>query len=313
MSRELHTGVVPRPAATVVLLRPGPDGAEILLTRRPSTMAFAADLHVFPGGAVDAADREAAGTDDPWAVARHAAVREAREEAGVELDPAALVALSQWTTPPILPRRYSTRFFVADLPVGTELVFAADEVVDHIWLTPTAALDAMGDQAIELWIPTSSTLVQLEGVRSVDDVRTRLATDPIESVTVERSTVTPLGRDVARVEANAAGGIPGRRAVGHLVGRRRLVLVDHGDPSDDAANAVLDEIARRMGSLEAVVLSSPHPDQSGGAEALALRLGVPIFAPVGASRRLPHDVIEYDDPTRIPFGDTPITAIPARD
>ena len=50
--------VEPRPAATVVLLRDGPDGLETLLTRRPTTMAFAADVHVFPGGRVDAADAD---------------------------------------------------------------------------------------------------------------------------------------------------------------------------------------------------------------------------------------------------------------
>ena len=50
--------VQPRPAATVVLLRPGPEGPEALLTHRPSTMAFAADMHVFPGGRVDPADAD---------------------------------------------------------------------------------------------------------------------------------------------------------------------------------------------------------------------------------------------------------------
>jgi hypothetical protein len=53
---DLPAAAVPRPAATVVLLRPGADGPEVLLTRRPSTMAFAADVHVFPGGAVDSGD-----------------------------------------------------------------------------------------------------------------------------------------------------------------------------------------------------------------------------------------------------------------
>jgi len=56
--------MVPRPASTVVLLRPGPGGAEVLLTHRPSTMAFGPGLHVFPGGAVDPGDR------DPAAAAR---------------------------------------------------------------------------------------------------------------------------------------------------------------------------------------------------------------------------------------------------
>lgn len=42
-----------RPAATVVLLRDGGEGLEVLLMRRPDTMAFAPGMHVFPGGRVD--------------------------------------------------------------------------------------------------------------------------------------------------------------------------------------------------------------------------------------------------------------------
>ena len=41
------------PAATVVLLRDGAAGLEVLLMRRPDTMAFAPGMHVFPGGRVD--------------------------------------------------------------------------------------------------------------------------------------------------------------------------------------------------------------------------------------------------------------------
>ena len=51
---------MPRPAATVVLLRPGAAGLEVLLTHRPATMAFAAGAHVFPGGRVDPADADPA-------------------------------------------------------------------------------------------------------------------------------------------------------------------------------------------------------------------------------------------------------------
>ena len=48
--------VEPRPAATVVLLRQGRHGQEVLLGRRPASMAFAPDVHVFPGGRVDPTD-----------------------------------------------------------------------------------------------------------------------------------------------------------------------------------------------------------------------------------------------------------------
>ena len=97
--------VEPRPAATVVLLRPGPDGrSEVLLTHRPTTMAFAPDVHVFPGGRVDDADHDPAlaarsvvGAEDaaraiggdlaprPALAAHIAGIRELFEEAGILL------------------------------------------------------------------------------------------------------------------------------------------------------------------------------------------------------------------------------------
>ncbi|GAA4982263.1 8-oxo-dGTP pyrophosphatase MutT (NUDIX family) [Nonomuraea thailandensis] len=46
-----------RDAATVVLLRPGP---EVYLLRRKATMAFAAGAYVFPGGSVDVRDTDQA-------------------------------------------------------------------------------------------------------------------------------------------------------------------------------------------------------------------------------------------------------------
>ena len=47
---------VPRDAATVCLLRDGTDGLEVFLMRRTTSMAFAAGMHVYPGGAVEASD-----------------------------------------------------------------------------------------------------------------------------------------------------------------------------------------------------------------------------------------------------------------
>lgn len=47
------------PAATVVLVRPGSRGPEVLLLRRPSRSSFAAGAWVFPGGRVDESDGDA--------------------------------------------------------------------------------------------------------------------------------------------------------------------------------------------------------------------------------------------------------------
>jgi 8-oxo-dGTP pyrophosphatase MutT (NUDIX family) len=58
--------VVPRAAATVVLLRDGREGLEAYLQLRPLGMGFAGGLWVFPGGRVDEADRDPA-VDRSWA------------------------------------------------------------------------------------------------------------------------------------------------------------------------------------------------------------------------------------------------------
>ena len=60
-----------------MLLRDGTAGLETLMLRRDSKVSFGG-MWVFPGGRIDDGDREAAGTDDEQASARHAAAREAR-------------------------------------------------------------------------------------------------------------------------------------------------------------------------------------------------------------------------------------------
>ena len=50
------TPPAPRDAASVVLLRDGEPGLEVFMLRRVATMAFAAGMHVFPGGAIERSD-----------------------------------------------------------------------------------------------------------------------------------------------------------------------------------------------------------------------------------------------------------------
>src|SRR5690606_35938064 len=53
-----EAGVVPRPAATVMLLRDRADGMEVLLLQRAASTPFVPGAHVFPGGAVDDGDAD---------------------------------------------------------------------------------------------------------------------------------------------------------------------------------------------------------------------------------------------------------------
>jgi 8-oxo-dGTP pyrophosphatase MutT (NUDIX family) len=51
-----HVPVVPRQAATVLVLRDSPEGPQVYFMRRPARSSFAASAYVFPGGTVDDAD-----------------------------------------------------------------------------------------------------------------------------------------------------------------------------------------------------------------------------------------------------------------
>jgi glyoxylase-like metal-dependent hydrolase (beta-lactamase superfamily II)/8-oxo-dGTP pyrophosphatase MutT (NUDIX family) len=83
---------VPRRAATVLLLRDGATGLEVLMTRRSPNASFAAGAYVFPGGGIDPADAQAhahatrrATQDDERLTQAIAAIRECFEELGVLL------------------------------------------------------------------------------------------------------------------------------------------------------------------------------------------------------------------------------------
>jgi 8-oxo-dGTP pyrophosphatase MutT (NUDIX family) len=156
---------VPRQAATVIVLRGGADTLEVLLVRRTPAARFMGGVWVFPGGAVDTSEGEG---DEAH---RIAAVRELQEEAGIALeDPGALVKFSRWITPPQVRIRFDTHFFLAPLPAGQEPCVDGEEVVDHGWFTPRAALDAADRDEISLVFPTIKHLEQLAAFPSADAV-----------------------------------------------------------------------------------------------------------------------------------------------
>jgi 8-oxo-dGTP pyrophosphatase MutT (NUDIX family) len=161
------TGVEAAPAATVVLLRDGDKGLETLLARRSSKLAFHGGAWVFPGGRIDPEDYG----DEPQNIeraARYAAAREAKEEAGVDVDPEALVHVSNWTTPEISPKRFATWFFAGPVAGGTAVADGA-ETEQLQWFTPNEALEAHRAGEIELAPPQYVTLLGLRDYGTMAD------------------------------------------------------------------------------------------------------------------------------------------------
>jgi 8-oxo-dGTP pyrophosphatase MutT (NUDIX family) len=164
---ELNAGpeTVPRVAATVILLREGADGPEVLLAQRNPKARFMAGAWVFPGGAVNVEDGEGE------AALRAAGRRELSEEAGIVLDdPNELIAFSRWITPAEVTIRYDTWFFLATMPAGQEARIDGAEVVDARWFSPPAALAASRRDEILLVFPTIKHLEQLSVFRSVEEL-----------------------------------------------------------------------------------------------------------------------------------------------
>jgi 8-oxo-dGTP pyrophosphatase MutT (NUDIX family) len=167
----------------VVVARDGVEGVEVLMLRRSSRGAFGG-MWVFPGGAVENEDLDPADPDDELAAARKAAVREAEEEAGIAVDPDALVTFSHWVPPPVAPKRFSTWFFLAPAPTTMEVAVDGAEIHEHEWLRPEAAIAARDAGEIDLAPPTWVTLWRLSAATSVDDaIRIARQAEPQRFVT----------------------------------------------------------------------------------------------------------------------------------
>ena len=349
--------VTPRPAATVVFVRPGLRGLEVLLTHRPATMAFAPDMHVFPGGRVDAADGDPAlaarsglsageaaerlgGDLEPdTALAAHvAAICEAFEEIGVllaDVDPAAdlvgartrlladpgafpaiadaldlrlrtdlLVPMSRWVTPASMPRRFDARFFAAAFPEGAAVTLVGDEVLAQGWHRPIDALESMAAGGLGMWLPTSTTLMQLAHASSIEVIAERMAPGPLGDVVVE-----VMAADVIRIEMPAGGGVAGQPVNAYLVGRASFVIVDPGDPTGEALDRALEVAAERGGRIAAIALTHADPDHAAGAEAIAEQLGIPVLIGPGGGRHLPYETRELRDDEVIDIGDVALRVV----
>ena len=187
---ELGTPVVPRLAATAVLMRDAENGPEVLLVQRHGRSGFAAGAWVFPGGAVDPEDGTPAA----------AAIRETHEETGIQLSDE-LLPIARWITPEPEPRRFDAWFFLARVPEGASLELSAAEITEARWLRPADAVEAFRARTLKMLPPTVHTLRRLAPFASVDEAWEALRDAPVpvvlprmrrhpEGVTIE---IPPLG------------------------------------------------------------------------------------------------------------------------
>lgn len=207
--------VFARHAASLLVVREGAHGPEVLMGVRGAGHRFVPNRLVFPGGAVDPADRTAPAATEPGAAllstlqlhARRplargiamAAARELHEETGVWLaaspgEPLLLDRLSylcRAVTPPRLPMRFNARFLVASAEAVCGLHEDSREL-NQVRFYPVADAIALDLMAVTRWVlecllrrlagTEVSTPMVFRNERPVIDARVRSAGRPSDDV-----------------------------------------------------------------------------------------------------------------------------------
>jgi 8-oxo-dGTP pyrophosphatase MutT (NUDIX family) len=127
--------------------------------------------------------RPAAGGPLPPEVTRHRhavddgerTLLDVLEEEDLHLDLHAVLDFGRWITPVGAPRRYDTRFFVAQMPEGQEAVADDVEAVHAEWRTPASALDAWQAGELVMLPPTVCVLQVLAHFTSSEELLAAVA------------------------------------------------------------------------------------------------------------------------------------------
>ncbi len=138
-------------------------------------------------------------TDNPRMDQARVAVLEDRVEfgdalaaTGCRVDGGRIAYIGHWITPEAEPRRYDTRFFLADVPDGSEPVIDPREMTDARWVTPRQGLADNREGLLPMVFPTIKTLEQLQPYASVLEAIADFETRQVPSI-LPRLVRTPTG------------------------------------------------------------------------------------------------------------------------
>ncbi|KAI0672900.1 hypothetical protein C8Q78DRAFT_686786 [Trametes maxima] len=257
---------IPRPSASIIVVNS--ENEILLVHRNPKSKSFA-NAHVFPGGNYD--EKQDGGDGMPFT-----ALRELFEESGLllvhpsskktptdsELDAAreaihtqtrmfrdflaqydlrpnveSLLPFTQWVTPPFVPRRFHTQFYIAFLDEARAAGFSRGDKMDRLptpdggqeviaarFVHPTHALQEFAAKKISLFPPQFYLLTTLadvlRGARNTAEQRERVralaygafGSMVINPLPLRGHDMKAAGYQVLTYEGDETrGGSPGRR------------------------------------------------------------------------------------------------------
>ncbi len=312
----------PHAAAACILVRGGAE-PEILLAQRSPSLRFMAGHHVFPGGrALDDEDVgivSGAG-DAEHARAILAAAREVFEETGLlcvrgalppreelraarrrilaseltfvdllaryrlVIDSSDFEPAGEWLTPPFVPIRFATRYFLYYLQGDQQEELIEGEIVGLDWLTAAEARRRWHRGRLRLPTPVAYTLRQLAAVglpAALANLRRGTERAPGEHNWFE------IRRGITLVPLKSAALPPATHTNCIIVGEESLMVIDPG--ADELSEQLhlfrqLDHLLELGGTVESVLLTHSHPDHTATAQQVRERYGAPILAHAAAAQ-----------------------------
>lgn len=301
-------------------------GVEVFWVKREKALRFAGGFYAFPGGKVDPADgavpvRGAAGEE---ATMRAAAARELFEETGLlmaegaeALSPERLKELrrallagerkwgellaesglmlraedfkpaGRWITPPYMPVRFDTRFFLVEAPPYAVAELWPGELTEAAWIEPEAALARWGEGTALLHSPGLYVLQVLARFDTPEAVLARLEAPPHCPDFV--ATLVEFQQGLRIIPMVTPTLPPATHTNGYVLGNGELLIVDPGAEDEREFEKLRELLAILAGEgmhPVAVVLTHHHWDHIGGAKRVKEQLKIPLWCHARTADRL---------------------------
>jgi glyoxylase-like metal-dependent hydrolase (beta-lactamase superfamily II)/8-oxo-dGTP pyrophosphatase MutT (NUDIX family) len=218
--------------------------------------------------------------------------------------------VDHWVTPPLRPRRFDTRFFLARAPSGQEASHDQTEMDNSLWLRPQDALARAAE--LELPVPTRAVLMGIASIgsvqRALDETRakprivsnrpavakgsegTKLFfsrdapyaeirwSDPEETTETTYDMVPGIAKRldsrVTRIIAPNPGMMTGPGTNTYLVGDDELAVIDPGPAIDAHIDAI---VAEAHGRVRWILCTHTHMDHSPAAAKLKAKTGATVI------------------------------------
>jgi glyoxylase-like metal-dependent hydrolase (beta-lactamase superfamily II)/8-oxo-dGTP pyrophosphatase MutT (NUDIX family) len=310
----------PIDACAVILWRRNGPRVDVFWLKREAKLAFAGGFYAQPGGRVDKADADVPveGVSGLEATLRVTAARELLEETGVlkargtvaqadieamrhalldekasfgellkkhalRLHAEDFLDAGRWVTPPHLPRRYDTRFFLVEAPAEAKAEVWRGELTEGEWISPNAALNRWSGGTALLHPPQVYAFQTMAVFRSVESAQKALRNPPHAPDFIATRLEFQMGIRLFPVRTPTLP--PATHTNVYVLGNSDLVVVDPGSPDDaetDKLKAFLEALRADGFKAKATILTHHHSDHVGGVK----RLGLPVWCHAVTAQRL---------------------------